>query len=186
MAATGYLTAEDLEKVTDRSHRYELVEGRLVIREPAGYIHARVGATLIARLVSYVSERHLGVVLATDAGFILRREPDTVRAPDASFVSQARIPDPEPRSFAELAPDLAVEILSPSNRPAQIDARVRDLLRAGTRLVWILDPNAETASVRRPGREPLALSPDDDLDGEDVIPGFRCRLSSIFRDPPDR
>lgn len=186
MITADRLTAEDLEKIHDDAHRYELVEGRLLVREPPGYTHGRVSAGLIARLFNHVTEHSLGVVLATDTGYILRRGPDTVRAPDASFVSSDRIPDPEPRSYAELAPDLAVEILSPSNRPAEIEARVSDLFRAGTRLVWILDPDTEMASVRRPGREPLALSPDDDLDGEDVIPGFRCRLSAIFRDPSHR
>lgn len=186
MIAAEHLTAEDLEKIQDDAHRYELVEGRLLVREPAGYTHGRVSVALIARLYHHVSTHNLGVVLATDTGYILRRRPDTVRAPDASFVSRKRIPHPEPRSYAELAPDLAVEILSPSNRPAEIEARVRDLFRAGTRLVWILDPDTETASVRRPGREPLELSSEDGLDGEDVIPGFRCALREIFCDPLER
>jgi Uma2 family endonuclease len=186
MRAADYLTAEDLEKIQDNAHRYELVEGRLLVREPAGYAHGRVSTELIVRLHRHVSTHNLGHVLATDTGFILRRGPDTVRAPDASFVSRERIPRPEPRCFAALAPDLAVEILSPSNRPAEIEARVRDLFRAGTRLVWILKPGTETASVRRPGRDPLELSPDDYLDGEDVIPGFRCPLNEIFRDPLSR
>lgn len=186
MIGSERLTAEDLEKIDDDAHRYELVEGRLLVREPAGYAHGRVSTGLIARLYQHVSAHNLGVVLATDTGFILRRGPDTVRAPDVSFVSRERIPRPEPRSFAELAPDLAVEILSPSNRPAQIEARVRDLFRAGTRLVWILKPDTETASVRRPGRGPIELSPDDGLDGEDVIPGFRCPLREIFRDQTER
>ena len=186
MIAAERLTAEDLEKIQDDAHRYELVEGRLLVREPAGYTHGSAAAQLIARLVSYVDRHGLGVVLSTDTGYVLRRGPDTVRAPDASFVSLDRIPRPKPRSFAELAPDLAVEILSPSNRPAEIEARVRDLFRAGTRLVWILDPERLAASIRRPGREPLQLSPYDELDGEDVIPGFRCPLSEIFRDPSER
>jgi Uma2 family endonuclease len=132
-----------------------------------------------------VDQNALGVVLATDAGYILRRAPDTVRAPDASFISRHRIPHPRPRSFAEMAPDLAVEILSPSNRPAEVEARVRDLFRAGTRLVWILDPERESGSVLRPGAEPRGLSADDFLDGEDVIPGFRCALREILGAPSE-
>lgn len=181
MITADRLTAEDLERIQDDAHRYELVEGRLLVREPAGYTHGSVAAKVIARLVQHVDEQSLGVVLATDTGYILRRGPDTVRAPDVSFVSRERIPDPAPRSYAELAPDLAVEILSPSNRPAEIEARVRDLFRAGTRLVWILNPDAQAASVRRPGRPSRELGPDDSLDGEDVIPGFRCPLADIFR-----
>lgn len=186
MLAAEYLTAEDLEKIHDKDHRYELVDGRLLVREPAGYTHGSVAARLIARLVTYVDQNALGVVLATDAGYILRRGPDTVRAPDTSFIARDRIPHPRPRSFAEMAPDLAVEILSPSNRRGQIAARERDLFQAGTRLIWVLDPATETGSVRRPGAEPRELNADDFLDGEDVVPGFRCALSEIFSAPSER
>lgn len=180
---TAGLTAEDLLCVSDPAHRFELVDGRLLVREPAGFRHGRVVATLATILGTHVREHRLGVVLTGDAGFILRRGPDTVRAPDVSFVSRARIPDPEPVSFAELAPDLAVEIVSPSNSPDQIAGRVRDLLAAGTRLIWILDPETQGATIHRPHREPEHLASGGEIDGEDVLPGFRCSLEEIFRDP---
>ncbi|MFQ5845492.1 MAG: Uma2 family endonuclease, partial [Planctomycetota bacterium] len=111
------------------------------------------------------------------------RRPDTVRAPDISFVRRERIPDPEPVSFAEFPPDLAAEIVSLSNSAREIGARVRDLLEAGTRLAWVLDPETQTATIHRPGREAEHLPAEEYLDGEDVLPGFRCPLAEVFRGP---
>ncbi len=180
---TEGLTAEDLAYVSDAVHRFELVNGRLLVREPAGFRHGRVATTLAIVLGTHVREHRLGVVLTADTGFVLRRGPDTVRAPDVCFVSRDRIPDPEPVSFAELAPDLAVEVVSPSNTHAEIAGRVRDLLAAGTRLVWVFDPELRTATIHRPGREPEHLTPHGEINGEGVVPGFRCSLEVLFEEP---
>lgn len=177
------MTAEELLYVSDPGHRYELVNGRLVVREPPGYRQGWVMTAVAAPLATFVRQHGLGVVLTGDAGFVLRRRPDTVRAPDVSFISRARLPDPETVSYAELAPDLAVEILSPSNTIANNEERFGDLLAAGTRLLWILDPDTEGAEVRGPQGRRTPIAPGGQLDGEDVVPGFRGALAQIFRAP---
>ena len=122
----------------------------------------------------------LGVAFAAETGFTLERNPDTVRAPDAGFVHRDRVPSPLPRGYAEFAPDLAVEVLSPDDRPGEVLAKIGDWLRAGTRLVWIVDPIRRTARVyRADGTESFATI-DGSLDGEDVLPGFSLALSAIL------
>lgn len=179
--STHVLTAEHLAGIGDGRHRFELADGRLIVREPAGFLHGLVTSRLATRLARHVEAHDLGVVLGADTGYLLGRGPDTVRAPDVSFVSRERIPDPLPSSFAELAPDLAAEIVSPSNAGVGIEARVRDLLDAGTRLIWVLDPEARTLSAHRPGRAPEHAGEQALLDGGDVVPGFRCCLADLLR-----
>lgn len=107
------------------------------------------------------------------------RSPDTVRAPDVAFICSARLPDPPPPGFAELAPDLAVEVLSPDDRPGEVLEKVADWLKGGCRLVWVVDPRRKLARVyRADGTEALVTS-SDSLDGEDVLPGFSCELAGI-------
>lgn len=115
------------------------------------------------------------------AGYVLRRGPDTVRGPDVSFISAARLaPDQVPDQFIVVAPDLAIEVLSPGDRDAEIEERVSDYLAAGTRCVWIVDPRQRRVVVRDPGGEPLTLTVSDVLDGKDVVPGFRCGVGEVF------
>ena len=133
----------------------------------------------------HVRQRKLGVVLVGDAGFGLARDPDTLRGPDVAFVSRDRVPseDEQVRVF-EGPPDLAVEVLSPSNTPESVRAKVADYLAAGTRLVWLVDadPERETVTIYRSLLAPRTLSRDDDLDGADVLPGFRVALAKLFDD----
>src|SRR5207247_2000848 len=112
--------------------RTELVRGVLIAREPAGHRHGRVAFELGRRLGNHVAEHQLGAAYAAETGFTLARRPDTVRAPDVAFVRRERLPDPEPVGFPELAPDLAVEVLSPGNRPGEVLTKVADWLSART------------------------------------------------------
>jgi Uma2 family endonuclease len=116
-----------------------------------------------------------------EAGFVLRRNPDTVRGPDVSFVSHARIPRGRlPVAFIPGAPDLAVEILSPDDRPAEVADRVADYLEAGTKLVWVCDPARRAVTVHRPGLPPETVSSDGWLDGGEVLPGFLCAVWTVL------
>ena len=174
-----WITADELLRLNLPGKRTELVQGRLVVREPAGYHHGTVAADLAFRLTSHVVAHDLGRILAAETGFTLARSPDTVRAPDIAFIAKERIPSPPPAGFAELAPDLVVEVLSPDDRPGQILAKVADWLQAGTLLVWVIDPARRLARVYRGDGSESSLGPDDALDGEDVVPGFRCRLGEL-------
>ncbi|PYO95841.1 MAG: Uma2 family endonuclease [Gemmatimonadetes bacterium] len=173
------MTAEELLHRNIPDKRTELVRGRLIVREPAGYRHGAVVMNLTLRLGQHVQLTGAGDLLAAETGFTLFRNPDTVRAPDIGFVRRDRIPA-DTRGFPEMAPDLAVEVLSPDDRPGETFAKVADWLEAGVSLVWVIDPERRVGRVyRQDGTESL-LNEGDELVGEDVLPGFRCPLSSIL------
>ena len=131
-------------------HRLELVKGKLFELPPAGARHGSVAMRIGILLGAHVQANQLGEVFAAETGFILSRDPDTVRAPDASFVAINRLPMRElPAGFLEVAPDLAVEVLSPSDRHLEVLDKVEEWLRAGTRLIWIIDPGTHSATVYR-------------------------------------
>ena len=174
------MTAEELLRTGISGKRTELVRGVLVVREPPGWLHGRVAMELARQIANHVAAHRLGAVLTAETGFTLARRPDTVRAPDVAFVRGERVPDPEPRGFAELAPDLAVEVLSPGDRPGEVLAKVADWLTAGTRLVWVVDPERRLARVYRHDGSESIVGADEALDGEDVLPGFVCPLASIL------
>lgn len=173
------MTAEELLRLNLPNKRTELVRGVLIVREPAGYQHGDVAMRLAAAIFAHVETYKLGRVFAAETGFTLRRNPDTVRAPDVAFISNERLPDPRPRGFAELAPDLAVEVLSPDDRPGEVLAKVGDWLNAGARLVWVVDPTRVIARVYRADGSESILGATDALRGEDVLPGFEYPLSAI-------
>ena len=132
-------------------------------------------------LNTHVRAHRFGRVFAAETGFILRRNPDTVRAPDASFVAEDRLPEGElPIGYLELAPDLAVEVASPNDRPREIQEKVADWLRAGTRLVWVIYPATRSATVHRSQDQFEELSENDSFQGENVIPEFACDLNELF------
>jgi Uma2 family endonuclease len=143
---TSNLTAERAF-LLDVSGRWELIDGRVVPVSPAGARHAVVVARVTRMLAAFVEAHRLGVVLAGDAGFILRRSPDTVRAPDVAFVTAVRLPGRPPAEFLEGAPDLAIEINSPSDSWKAVDKKAGEFIAAGARAVWAIDPGDETAKV---------------------------------------
>ena len=180
MSLPSVHTAEELERLNLPNKRTELVRGQLIVREPAGFRHGDVAMAIALQLGNHVRKNSLGRVLAAETGFKLFSNPDTVRAPDVGFVRGDRIPEPLPRGFATFAPDLAAEVLSPDDRPVEVLAKVYDWLNAGTRLVWIIDPDRRTGRVHRADGSITILNEDDSFDGEDVIPGFSCRLVEIL------
>ncbi len=180
-ASEGLLTIEEFERLPDDGWRCELVRGRVVQEPPAGFEHGRLAMRIGLLLGRFVEENNLGEVLASETGFVLVEEPPTVRAPDAAFVAKGRVPFPAAPGFGRLAPDLAVEVVSPSNTLAEIHSKVMDYLDAGSRRVWVADPMTRTVTVYCSRKDIRLLSGDDELDGEDVLPGFRVRLGEIFR-----
>jgi Uma2 family endonuclease len=185
MATTkGYVTDEELLRAPRDGRKYERVDGEMRV-SPAGCRHEGVGAALLARLWTFVHERRLGHVFGSSAGFRWRGRkadrPDNVRSPDVSFVAAGRLPDERwPVGFAPLAPDLAVEVLSPNDRPEDVLEKVGEYLANGTRLVWVIDPEKRTAVVYRRLTDVRAISETETLDGEDVVPGFACPLKDVL------
>lgn len=176
---TRPLTIEEFERLPDDGWRMELVRGHVVREPPTGFEHGDVAFRMGSVLMRFVDEHALGKVVGTEAGFVLFDEPPTVRAPDIAFVREERLGF-DPKRFAPLAPDLAVEILSPSNTVSEIQDKVLDYLDAGTCLVWVADPNSRTVTVYQSRNTIQLLTADDEIDGADVLPGFRCKVSELF------
>lgn len=179
---TPLLTADDLWKLpTGKGARYELVRGELRTMPPAGFEHGAIGNGLAASLTQYVRANTLGLVVSADTGFVLSRDPDTVRAPDVGFVTRERVEQlGVPKKYFPGAPDLAVEIISPSDTLYEVDEKVLDWLEAGARLVWVVNPRRRTVTVSTPGGRQTILTDADELDGGDVMPGFRVRVAELF------
>lgn len=181
-AATARLmTADELLTMPADGNRYELVRGVLIRMSPSSVRSNAIGIQVIVRLSDFIDERDLGAYGGFEGGFRLASDPDTVRAPDAWFIRKERIsPDGLPDGFWPGAPDLVVEVLSPTDRSGDIADRLRDYLAAGVRLAWLLDPRTKAAAVFPAGRMPYFVMADGELDGEDVLPGFKLPLRDLF------
>ena len=180
MVATTLMTVEDLLLMPDDGRKFELVRGELHVMAPVNYIHGRIVVWVSRKVGDFVEVNGLGDV-NSDTGFVLARRPDIVLAPDISFIRADRIPElADQASYAELAPDLAIEVLSPSNRAQEMLDKVLLYLEAGTLLVWILDPNREAVIAHTPDRVARTLIAGDILDGGDVLPGFSLPVAEIF------
>jgi Uma2 family endonuclease len=173
------LTVDEYRALPDDPlYRDELVRGWLVREPRPGEEHGWVTAKLAHYLTQAVDEEHPGRVL-TDSGFLLEQDPPTVRGPDVSFISARRAPAPV-RGFPHMAPDLAVEVLSPGNRAREMREKVRDYFAAGCRVVWIVDPRGRTVTVYTSLHEATVLHATDELTGGDVLPRFRLSVATLF------
>jgi len=181
MSTTTRVTAEQLLSMPDDGCRYELVAGELRKMTPASWRHGTVAGYLHILLGAHVSERSLGRVLSAETGFLIARDPDTVRAPDIAFIRKERLEGDLPEeAFWPGAPDLAVEVVSPGDRTGEVDEKVRSWLDAGAGMVWVVNPQWRSVTVYRSATDIKTLTENDDLDGGDVVPGFRCRVGEIF------
>jgi Uma2 family endonuclease len=174
------LTAADVERMSLPGKQVELVRGQLIVREPPGTWHGAISAKFAYYVSEFVYSHGLGVVFGQDTGFKIARDPDTVRAPDVAFVARERADRIPRRGYAELAPDLVAEILSPDDSPGEVLAKVADWLAAGTALVWLVDPRRSVVHVYRHDGSLSVLRENDSLEGEAAPPGFACPLTSVF------
>jgi Uma2 family endonuclease len=177
--STPLVTAEQLERQPDDDFRYELVEGRVIRMSPVGFQHGDIVIRFASLISQHARACNLGSVV-TEVGFKLASNPDTVRAPDIAFLKRQRIPCPVPRGFWQGAPDLAVEVLSPDDAPADIRAKVGEYLAHDVPVVVVVDPDAMTATTYRRQSLSQVLSRHDLLDLDDAVAGFRCQVREIF------
>lgn len=170
------VTAQQLYEMGSDA-RFELVQGELVPMSPVGGQHGYLVIRLGSRLENFVEKHKIGWV-GTETGFVLSHNPDVVRASDIHFLTNKR---ERPRSgFYEGAPDLAAEILSPSDKASEVLGKVKEYLSAGTRLVWVLDPQGKTVMAYLPSGNAHLYSGDQQVSGEEVLPGFSFRCGDLF------
>lgn len=155
------------------------MRGRVVRSPRPATFHGLLVGRVVRALGDFVDARGLGVAVA-EGGVLLARDPDTVRGPDVAFYSRQRIPANAYGTTFWGPPDLAVEIVSPSNKASEIAEKVVDYLSAGVRQVWVIDPPARTASVHRADGTTRHMSSNEALEGEDVLAGFRLPLAGFF------
>jgi Uma2 family endonuclease len=180
LTETRPITADELLALPDDGWRYELVEGVLQKTPPPGEDHAAISLIIGASLLYYVNSHQLGLV-TSERGFILRADPDTVRAPDVAFVRQERIDTTgRIRGYRQGAPDMAVEVNSPHDRPGQVAAKVRDYLAAGTRMVVVVDREPRLVTVYQAPDKITFLTINDTLDGGDIVPGWQLPVADLF------
>jgi Uma2 family endonuclease len=176
-------TPDDLLSMPD-GDRYELVSGELVERH-TGWDAGQVSARLLFLLSAHCDATGAGWVVGVKAGYQgFPDSPDKVRRPNGSFVRLERLPPEQmPDGHCLIAPDLAVEVIFPDDRFYEVENRVTDYLRAGVPLVWVVSPPTRTVRVHRADGGAAYLHESDDLTGDDVLPGFRCRVAALFAAP---
>ena len=176
------MTADEMFDMPDDGRRYELIQGELIeLTPPPGSQHGFVAAKVGARLAGFVEPRELGSVFAAETGFLISTEPDTVRAPDAAFVCANRIPkDGLPPGYLQLAPDIVVEVVSPSDRATDVQDKVRAWLDAGSRLVWVAYPSTKSVMAYRVNGQVTVVQGDQVLDGDPVLDEFSIPVSELF------
>jgi len=175
------MTAEDLLRMPDDGFRYELVKGELKKMAPAGHWHGRVAINITAPLAQHVRAHNLGAVYAAETGFKLASDPDVVRAPDVAFIRRERVEEVgNVEGYWPGAPDLAVEVVSPSDTYADVQEKVFDWLEAGSRMVIVVMPRRRAVAVYRSLTDIVMLTENDGLDGGDVVPGWTMPVRDLF------
>lgn len=180
--AVRLITAAEFARMPDPpdGSKQELVRGVIVTMTPPGFRHGVCQNKVAFLLTAHVLAAHSGRV-TVETGVVTERDPDTVRGPDVAFWSIERLPlDQTPEIYRDVAADLCVEILSPSNTQHEMQEKVREYINRGVRMVWVVDPEAHTVTVYRQAGEGRLLWDDATLTGEDVLPDFQCRVAEFF------
>jgi Uma2 family endonuclease len=181
-ASTITMTAEELLMLPRGQYRYELVNGELKTMSPASHRHGRIAMRVSASLAQFVWKHKLGDAYAAETGFLLTSNPDTVLAPDAAFITEERA-----RAFRDNkgywpgAPDLAVELISPSESGPKVRAKVSQWIGYGAKQVWIVDPKHETVTIHRRLADSVKFEVHQTLEADELLPGFRMAVADIFR-----
>jgi Uma2 family endonuclease len=177
-------TEAELEALPEDGFIHEIVSGELLMSPKNNWFHGSICTRFSAALVEFNREHRLGTVLDASTGFWMFNR--NCRAPDISFVTRARMTalgfGPKEKRFFPGAPDLAIEILSPNNTRAEIDARLKDFFSSGARLAWIIDPESESVEVCRSLTDRKLIGSGGFLEGEDLLPGFRYPIADLFKD----
>lgn len=175
------MTVEEFLAASTPEGKAELIRGELRVTPPAGGPHGLAGVNLVLALGVYARQHGLGRVFGDGVGYELVRLPNTVRVPDASFVRAEQLPagglGP---GLVKLAPDLAIEVLSPSETASELEEKLDDNLTSGTRLIWVVDPTRRTVRILSSDAPVRTLREGELLEGGSVVPGFTMPVSDVF------
>jgi Uma2 family endonuclease len=178
---TKLMTAEEFGKRPDPGYPEELVRGEIVPMALTDTRHGEVCVQSSYLLKRFLEDHDLGRVIGNDAGVITARGPDSVRGPDIAFFSYLRLPKGQiPRGYQVVAPELVIEVRSPSDRWRAVQAKVVEYLDAGVLVVVVLDPDPRTAHVFAEDDPPRVLSAEEDLTLAGVLEGFAVRVGKFF------
>jgi Uma2 family endonuclease len=160
----------------------EMIDGRLIVA-PAGFEHGNVSSTLLAALKLFVDRDKLGLVVDSSTGFYMRS--GDLLSPDVAFVSATRLRGMKrlPRRFFQGSPDLVAEVLSPNDKPHEIERKMTEYFASDTKLAWLVDPAEQTVTIYHDARPGRVLSGRDVIDGETIVPGFSLPLDELFAQP---
>jgi Uma2 family endonuclease len=177
-------TEEALQALPDNGYDYELVDGELVMSPKNNFEHETLCGRLFIALANFNRPRRLGAVLGSNLGCWMQNR--NCRAPDVSFTSKERLRQlgfkSSTRKFLPCAPDLAAEVLSPSNTRAEVDARLKDFFASGTELAWIVHPDEQFIEICHSPSDRAIVGPGAVLKGEPVLPGFQFPIAELFQE----
>ena len=180
--STALMTAEELLELPRGQHRYELINGELKTMSPASHDHGRIAMRIGASLAAFIWKNELGEAYAAETGFLLTTNPDTVLAPDAAFISRHRArKGRDKRGYWHGPPDIAVEVVSPSEPGPKMKEKVEQWIRYGTQQVWIVNPKNETVTIYRSPGEFTTFGRAETVAADDLLPGFKVAVADIFK-----
>ncbi len=179
--AKAPVAAPSLFQLIDPEKQLEWVNGHAEVKEMAGARHGRIGLKLAAKMLTHVEEQNLGAVYGPDTTFTIGARQ---RIPDVSFVSAARIPpEGDPIGVWTIAPDLAVEIISPNDLIEEVEAKIHEYFAAGMQQVWQVSPQFQTVTIYDSPTKATILQAGDELTSPALLPGFRCAVAALFQAP---
>jgi len=183
MAITQTYTADEVFELA-LTEPFELINGELHIVPGSGHRPSVIGSLILIELGIYLKTHPIGVVSGEGGGFTISHDPDTVVFPDVGFIRTSRLVNQEvPDTFNPSFPDFAVEVNSRTDRDIDAERKVQRYLKAGTTLVWLVDPKSKTVTVYRVGDAPKRYAQGQVLSGADLFPGFEVSLDLIFQLP---
>lgn len=181
------MTADEFYEWANRpeneGQHFELERGEVVEMPPPGELHGAICAIITHLLLSYAIARQRGYVCSNDTGLLVEEDPDTLRGPDLMFFDEPLSVDNLRPQYATRIPKLIVEVLSPSDQAGRTNRRIDQYLRRGVAWIWLVDPDLRCVTVYRPGEQQQVLEEQDELQAEDVLPSFRCRVADLFALP---
>jgi Uma2 family endonuclease len=175
------VTVEELSQFPNDGMRRELRRGDLITMPPLGFEHGRISARIVAKLFIHAEGQNLGLVISNDSGFLLEENPDTVLAPDVAFISHTKLSRMVKRRGYHLGPpDLAVEVVSPSDRLNEVHDKAREFVGFGAADAWVVNPRDRSITIYAQDAEPVRLESGDTLRDRNVLPGFECGVSDLI------